>query len=143
MAESPNSSLTAFCNGRHMVKGGSIPSSNLERSCFGWGNQNSWKDWKVIVVGITPTTGVRYLYAITVLPMSKPTGFSLINSVGDNSFGIWRAVRGESRLYGSGRGRLLLICLFHIAHFKRIASKLKPHRRDFFLTDCIFLFQWV
>ncbi len=29
MEESPNSSLTAFCNGRYMVKGGSISSSNL------------------------------------------------------------------------------------------------------------------
>jgi len=51
MAESPNSSLTAFCNGRHTVKGGSIPSSNLERSCFEWSNQNLLKDWKVIVFG--------------------------------------------------------------------------------------------
>lgn len=50
MAESPNSSLTAFCNGRHTVKGGSIPSSNFERSCFEWSNQNLWKDWKVIAV---------------------------------------------------------------------------------------------
>jgi len=33
--------------------------------------------------------------------------------------------------------------IFIIAHFERNASKLKPRRQDFFLTGCIFLFQWV
>ena len=61
-----------------MVKGGSIPSSNFERSCFEWSNQNLFKDWKVIAVGTMLTaaeTAITHLeygepYAVKVCAMS-------------------------------------------------------------------------
>nr|WP_156146530.1 hypothetical protein [Desulfosporosinus sp. I2] len=77
MAESPNSSLMAFCNGRHTVNGGSIPSSYFERSCFEWSSQNSWKDWKVIAVVTVPTiamsTGTSIACSIAETCTSLPT----------------------------------------------------------------------
>ena len=52
-----------------MVKGGSIPSSSLERSCSEWSNQNLFKDWKVIAVGTMLTIDET---AITHLEYGEP-----------------------------------------------------------------------
>ena len=78
MAESPNSSPTTFCNGRYMVKGGSIPSSNLERCCFEWSNQNLFKDWKVIAVGTMLTAAET---AITHLEYGEPYAVTSVRHV--------------------------------------------------------------
>ncbi|WP_071605750.1 group II intron reverse transcriptase/maturase [Sporomusa ovata] len=50
--------------------------------------------------------GWRIQYVVQ-FSIAKTLASNSNNSTDDNLFGIWRAVCGESRLYGSGRGGLL------------------------------------